>query len=231
MTGEAEIPGGGLGYAALIARRPRITLAIAVSIGLALSIIFPNMPRAAIHLTLTPVVRAVLEDPGSPSAGSTRPDVTVVIFTDYQCPVCRADDPALQRLLDRDPGVRVIFKDWPNFGALSKGAARAALAADRQGRYIALHRAMMTDRVSLDPRAIRTLAAGAGLNVQRLAQDEAADAVKIDTQLARHATQAWTLGLRGTPAYLIGADLYLGGLDDRHLALAVARARKSGPPT
>jgi len=155
--------------------------------------------------------------------------VTIVVFTDYQCPICRADDPALERLLQRDPKVRVIFKDWPVLGAPSKLAARAALAANHQGGYLALHRTLMTSRIAPDADAIQKLAGGAGLNVRRLSDDEAANDGEIDTQLGRQATQAWTLGLQGTPAYLVGPFLYQGGLDDLHLAQAVARARKSGP--
>jgi protein-disulfide isomerase len=157
--------------------------------------------------------------------------VTIVVFTDYQCPVCRADDPALERLLRTDPKVRVIFKDWPIFGVRSKFAARAALAADRQGGYLALHRALMTSSAPLSADEVRRLAIGAGLDGAQLAKDEALHGGEIDTELARQATQAWTLGLQGTPDYLVGPYLYQGGLDDRHLAQAVARARKSGPPT
>jgi protein-disulfide isomerase len=231
MTGDLDGSAGPTDRGSLVARRPRLTLAIAIVAGVGVSAILQTLPRHPTLLTLTPVVRAVLSDPRSPAAGSPDPDVTIVVFTDYQCPICRADDPALERLLRRDPKVRVIFKDWPIFGALSNRAARAALAADRQGGYLALHQAMMTSRVRLDADAIQRIAAGAGLDVPRLAEDEATDGGAIDTELGREATQAWTLGLQGTPAYLVGPYLYQGGLDDRHLALAVAQARKSGPPT
>jgi protein-disulfide isomerase len=152
--------------------------------------------------------------------------VTVVVFTDYQCPICRATDPALERLIRSDPKGRVLFKDWPVLGPPSRLAARYALAARRQGRYLDLHRALMETRLPLTPDNLQRLAAGAGLDGPRLAADLARDGAVIDAQLDRQAYQAWTLGLAGTPDYLVGTDLYQGGLDDRALTRAVARARR-----
>ncbi len=231
MSGVPVRPASEGRAGSLAARRPRLTLAIAALVGVGISRGLSNLPHDAKRLSLTPVVQAVLTDPGSPSAGSREPDVTIVVFTDYQCPVCRADDPALERLLQHDPKVRVIFKDWPIFGARSKLAARAVLAADRQGRYLALHRSLMTTRLPLNAASIQQIALRAGLDGPRLVADELTDAAHINTQLGRQATQAWSLGLQGTPGYLVGPYLYEGGLDDSHLAQAVARARKSGPPT
>lgn len=125
--------------------------------------------------------------------------------------------------------VQVIFKDWPIFGEESKSAARAALAADRQGNYLTLHAALMAARVKLAPEQIQRIAAEAGLDWPRLKREETTYRPAFDKQLGAHAMQAWSLGLAGTPAYLIGPYLYEGGLDDRRLAQAVARARKSGP--
>ena len=168
-----------------------------------------------------------MDDPGSPRAGPADADVTVVIFTDYRCAICQATDPALERLLAKDPRVRVIFKDWPIRGPGSTIAAHAALASDRQGRYRAFHNALMASRGPLDPPRIDQIAAGAGLDVARLRADQAANAPAIDAQLRRHALQAFGLGLEGTPAYLVGAFLIQGGLDDGQLAAAVRRARRN----
>jgi protein-disulfide isomerase len=180
-------------------------------------------------MDLTPVIERVLSDPGSPAVGATSPTVTIVIFTDYQCPICRETDPALERLLADDPTVRVIFKDWPIFGALSKAAARVALAAAGQGRYLPAHSALMTARPPLDDQAIESAGRIAGLDWSRAVGTLTRDGVELERQLARHATQAWSLGLEGTPAYLVGPYLIEGGLGDLALDLAVRRARWSGP--
>src|SRR5690606_18407885 len=88
-------------------------------------------------------------------------DLTVVMFTDYQCPACRKADPALRAALARDGNVRVVYKDWPVFGERSEYAAKVALAAHRQGIYCAVHHALM-NAPSLDHAALREVIVRAG---------------------------------------------------------------------
>jgi protein-disulfide isomerase len=206
-------------------RRSKLTLALAVALGVAVMLALRALPPPRLKLGATPVVAAVLEDPGSPAFGAPGADVTVVVFTDYQCPICRATEPDLDRVLAEDPRVRVVYKDWPILGEASRTAARAALAAHRQGRYRQLHAAMMRSPRRLDPAAIAELAGAAGLDVPRLQADLAADAPAIERQLAGHARQAWSLGLQGTPAYLVGPYLVRGRLGYAGLRRAIARAR------
>jgi protein-disulfide isomerase len=214
----------------VMARHPRILLAIAVAVGLGLSFWLRGLPRAGPPLARTPVVARVLDDPGSPASGPAAAQVTVVVFTDYQCPICKATEPALWRLLDHDPTVRVIWKDWPIRGPMSDYAARTALAAARQGRYREVHAALMAARGALDPARIDAIAAAAGADPARLAADRTAHAREIDVQLAGHALQAFGLGFSGTPSYLVGPFRIEGGLDDRRLRRAVEKARRAGPP-
>jgi protein-disulfide isomerase len=203
------------------------TLALAVIAGVAATLLLRTLPPPHQKLGPTPVVRAVLDDPGSPAFAGPGADVTVVAFTDYQCPICRATEPALDRVLAQDPKVRVIYKDWPILGERSRAAARAALAAQRQGRYRQLHAAMMASRRPLDPAAIADLARQAGLDEPRLRADLVRDGPAIDAQLARHAAQAWSLGLQGTPAYLVGPYLVQGRMGHAALRRTIAKARRS----
>lgn len=209
-----------------LSRRDALILGGALAAGGTASWWLRSRPPPAQRLEMTPVVRAVLGDRGSPHAGSEAPDVTVVVFTDYQCGICKATDPALSRLIVADPKVRVIYKDWPTRGPASDAAARYALAADRQGRYLALHKAFMALKGPLDPMRFQQVVAGAGLDAARLDADLGAHAAAIDAQLRGHALQAFSLGLQGTPAYLVGPYLISGGLDDAALGRAVARARR-----
>lgn len=178
------------------------------------------------RLDMTPVVRDAVEDPGSPWAGAASPDVTVLVFTDALCGICKRDEPALRRLLDADRRLRVVYKDWPIRGPMSELAARTALAAARQGRYRPVHEALMDARGGLTPQRITALAAGAGADPARLAADLTAHARDIDRQLAAHSLQAFGLGLAGTPSWLIGRDLYQGGLGEGGLRRAVREARR-----
>lgn len=205
-------------------------LVLVAALGLAASILIREWPQTGRRLSLTPVVAAVLDDAGSPRAGAAAPAVTVVVFTDYQCPICRATDGALERRLAADPTLRVIWKDWPIRGPGSDLAARAALASAWQGRYRAFHAALMAIRGPVDADRIAEAATAAGVDAARLAADQAAHAREIDAQLARDRLQAFSLGLQGTPAYLVGPYLIEGGLDDRRLTHAVEAARRAGPP-
>lgn len=208
--------------------RPRLILALAVLVGLAVTFVLQTAPPSPRKLTLTPVVEAALDARGAPMAGAAAPEVTVVIFTDYRCPVCRKTDPALERLIAADPTVKVVFKDWPILGEQSRLGAQAALAADRQGKYLQMHRALMASAAPIIPQALPQIAREAGVDAERLERDMGTP--EIEAQLSRHASQAFGLGLRGTPAYLVGPYLIQGGLDDAALAAAVRRARKAGPP-
>lgn len=212
--------------AGFIARRPRLTLGLALAAGFLASAALQWMPQDGRRLQLTQVVEGVLTDPGSPADGAAQPEVTVVVFTDYQCAICKITDPALTRLLAADPTVRVIWKDWPIRGPASNLAARVALAAHREGRYAQVHTALMAANGQLTPERIDAIAREAGANPE-LAKRHARE---IDAQLARHSLQAFGLGLAGTPTYLVGPYLLEGGLDDYALEQAVARARRAGPP-
>ena len=207
-----------------LARRPGLALGLAVAAGVAVSLVLRWLPQEGRRLERTPVVASVLDDAAAPAAGAARPQVTVVVFTDYQCGICKATDPALGRLLAADPTVRVVWKPWPIRGPVSDLAARTALAAHRQGRFAPVHAALMDARGPLTPERIAALARAAGADAAQ-AVDPA-----VAAQARRHAAQAFGLGLAGTPAYLVGPYLLEGGLDDRRLRHAVERARRSGPP-
>lgn len=213
--------------APLVARHPKLTLAIVAAIGLTTPWLLRDSSAERQTVGHTAVVEAIMNDFGAPSVGPRGADVTIVIFTDYQCPVCRATDPALERLIRRDPRVRVLFKDWPIFGARSIRAARIALAADRQGKYWAMHRALMESRLPFTDDNLILIGQAAGIDWPRLTADLARHGAAIDVQLRLQGFQAWSIGLQGTPGYLIGPFVVRGGLGDRALASVVADARKS----
>ena len=219
-----KLPTSGLGT--IISRRPRVTPVAAVLIGLGVSVALRALPPPPTEVGRTPVLQAVLDDAASPSAGPVSAALTVVVFTDYQCPICRATDPALDKVRQQRPDVRFIYKDWPIFGLRSQYAARVALAADRQGRYVVVHNALMQSPGLLDDDAVRRAAIGAGVDWPRLEADLARHGTAHDAQLKRHAFEAWSLGLEGTPGYVVGTDLYRGGLGELGLKRAIAHANR-----
>jgi protein-disulfide isomerase len=206
-------------------RHPLAILAALVALGAAGSMLTMRPAVEVLSLRPSAALEAIVNDPGSPAWGPRDADGVMVVFTDYQCPVCRATDGALERRLDSDRHIRVVFKDWPILGPGSIWAARIALAAARQGRYLPMHRALMRSRDALTPASLDLIALQAGVDAVRLQADLVRDGAAIDAQLARHAAQARSLGLEGTPGYVVGLKLARGGLSGRDLDRLIAEAK------
>src|SRR5262249_35983485 len=83
----------------------------------------------------------VFRDPADPVSGNPSGDVTLVEFFDYNCPYCKQMAPIMAQPEESDPRLRIVYKEYPILGPGSILAAKAALAADKQGKYVAFHRA------------------------------------------------------------------------------------------
>jgi protein-disulfide isomerase len=81
----------------------------------------------------------VFRDATSPVGGNPDGDVTLVEFFDYNCPYCRSVAPVMNEAEAADPQLRIVYKEFPILGPNSVYVAKAALAAHRQGRYLAFH--------------------------------------------------------------------------------------------
>ena len=164
-------------------------------------------------------------DPRDPAFGPADARVTVVEFFDYRCPGCKAVSEDYLALIRANPDVRFVFKEWPILDrgddTTSNYAARAALAAHRQGKYLAVHQALMAESALSRESVDRILAANG------VALDQAA-AVITDTGTDRlladiHTTGA-TLGLVGTPTFLINGKT-TSSINPEEVAAAIAAAK------
>ena len=174
---------------------------------------------------------ALLSDPQTPVAGDPKGDVTIVAFFDYNCPYCMKAEPALLKLLETDKHIRLVYKDWPIFGDVSVYAARIALAANFQGKYAAVHDALMATRRKKATQAeVRQIAIAAGADGERLDADLASHSAEIDAILKRTDKQATAMGFAGTPVFLIGPFLVAAALDLPGFQEAVSNARKREKP-
>jgi protein-disulfide isomerase len=168
--------------------------------------------------------REVLDDPETPVGGNPKGDVSLVEFFDYRCPYCKQVEPALEALLGQDKQLRFVYKELPVLGADSITASRAALAARKQGKYDALHRALMGTKGQLDEPTVLKVAQSAGLDSDRLKRDMAAP--EIDRALKANAALAEALDIRGTPAFVVGDDIVPGAIDLGTLKALIAAARQ-----
>lgn len=181
------------------------------------------MRLPGVTLDPTPILAELRADRAAPMAGRANGKVAVVVFTDYQCPVCRIDHRDMERVIKSDPDARFIFKEWAILGPASREAARVALAAAYQGRYLEVRDALMRTPGPLSSQRIEQAVIGAGADWQRLQQDLTAHGRDIDAELARTSRQAFSLSLPGTPAYLIGNRLVVGRLSESKLRRLIAR--------
>lgn len=162
-------------------------------------------------------------DPASPVLGNPEGDITVVEFFDYRCPYCRRVADALQALVAEDPNIRLVMKEYPILSQESIEAARAALAADRQGQYERFHFALMERGGSMTEAEVMGVAQSVGLDVDQLRQDM--QSAEIEEALRRNYALAETIGVGGTPAMVIGTTLIPGAVGLERLRSLVAEAR------
>lgn len=174
----------------------------------------------------TPVVRAAHAEP-APVGGNPDGDLSVLLFTDFNCGACRLAHGPLMAAIAADGGVRLAFMDWPIFGADSRAAALVAQAADTQGLTAAVHAAMMQGPRADGPGAEAALVAAGG-DLPALRAVLADDTPKLMARLSRYAFHAFSLGLPGTPGHLVGPLLLPGAQDERGFRRAFERARSEG---
>ena len=164
----------------------------------------------------------IFADIDSPVIGNKNGDVAIVVFFDYFCGYCRKNLPELSKLLEKDSSVKVIFKEFPILGEQSVIAAKAALAAARQGKYPEFHKALLESE-NVNEEIIKTISGNLGLNYEKL-QIDMKDA-KINEVINRTYSLAESLNIDGTPAYIIGEQIIPGAVNTVYLAKAVSAER------
>ncbi|MCC6862737.1 MAG: thioredoxin domain-containing protein [Bryobacterales bacterium] len=155
--------------------------------------------------------RELFEETAAPRAGSSHAGLRIVQFFDYNCGYCRRVSPTIAQLLKERPDVQVIFRELPVLGPESQLAARAALAAQKQGAYLEFHRALMDLKSPVNGAAVEETAARLGLDTARLKADMAS--AEVQAVLAENQRVAGAIGVRSTPSFVIGHELVSGALD------------------
>lgn len=165
----------------------------------------------------------LLNSPLTPSSGDTGSVVTLIEFYDYQCSPCKASYPELEQMRATEADVRIVYGQLPIFGSHSIMAARAAIAAHRQGLFDAYHAALMTANTRLDMDSIYATAADVGLDLEKLRAD------MRDPQVLQYLEEirllAEALDVTGTPAFIIGGAILRGGTTADELKAELGRQR------
>ncbi len=150
-------------------------------------------------------------DPGdSPSFGKKGAPVTIVEFSDFQCPFCAKAVPIINKIKEKySERVRIVFKNYPlPSHRHAFVAAKAATCADRQGKFWELHDQMYQNQVDLSTERIKILAKGVGINGDELlrcmGEQEITERVQSDV------AQGKKIGVQSTPMFFINGKILMG---------------------
>jgi protein-disulfide isomerase len=187
--------------------------------------ILPDTADALRDAQYAPVLdanRMAIEAPfGSSWKGAAKPDVTLVEFFDYACPYCKASNPAVDRLLQEDKGLRVVYRELPILGPASVTAARLSLAASKAGRFAKFHDTLWeAGRPAPATMAVASNAAGIPA--------EPTNDPAIEAELRRNFQLAGQLGATGTPLFVVGNKVMNSAVGYEVLKKAIADTRAKG---
>ncbi|MFN0023622.1 MAG: DsbA family protein [Parvularculaceae bacterium] len=158
--------------------------------------------------------------------------VAVIELFDYHCGYCKRATGLMSDLAKNDPAVKVVFRELPLLRKESDVAARYALAAREQGKYLDYHFALMGAAGVLTKERLLEIAARSGLDAKKLEADAASP--KLDTALQNNFEAAERLQLDGTPSFIVTSldgDFLriIPGLSEDDLRAAIADAKKAKP--
>jgi protein-disulfide isomerase len=155
--------------------------------------------------------------------GNPDGDVTLVEFFDYNCPYCRRVAPVVAEAEAADPQLRIVYKEFPILGPGSVFAAKAALAAHRQGLYFALHEALMQAGGRAAEDSVLAVAKAIGVDIERLEADMADP--EVQAAIDRNLALAEALRITGTPGFVVGRRILRGATDLETLQSLIREAR------
>ena len=156
----------------------------------------------------------IVADPRDIAIGPEDAKVTLVEFFDYNCGYCKQSTEWVREVMQEHPeDVRIVFKEVPVLdrgrpNGSSRNAAKAALAAGKQGKYTTMHFSLMNER-ALTPERVEALAEAAGLDMDKFRVDMADPA--LDVHLNQNLTLSRDIpALSGTPFFIIN-DQWVSG--------------------
>jgi protein-disulfide isomerase len=162
----------------------------------------------------------------APARGSAWAPITIVEFADYQCPFCARAEATIRAIEQAHPGdVRVVFEDMPlPFHPNARPMAKAALAAEAQGRFWEMHDRLFALGAAGSRDAIDGVARDLGLDVARFDRDmdDPATAARIDAEIA----VAETLQVTGTPTFFVNGHRVIGAQPPAAFEKALAIAKR-----
>ena len=165
----------------------------------------------------------VRDDQGDPVMGNANGTITLYEFSDYNCGYCKRVFEPIQQLVRDNPDVRLVIKEFPILSQSSLVAAKAAIAAEMQGKFGDYHIAMMTYRGQITDAVVMRMAAQAGVDIEQLKSDMESPETMAIIQRTREAAAA--LEINGTPGLVVGDTVVPGAIGLDELVKLIAEER------
>lgn len=164
--------------------------------------------------------------PEDGTIGNPKARTVIVEFFDYRCPYCKGIAANLRKLVDEDKDLRIVLKELPILGPDSIYAARASLAARDHPKFADFHTAMISAPGPLNEANVGKIAASFGIDFAKLKKQM--ESPEIQAVIDRNLALARSLGITGTPAFVIGSSVYPGAMENDILKRLIRTARAQG---
>lgn len=169
----------------------------------------------------------LFNDKNSPSYSPKGFNVTVVEFFDYNCGYCKKTNPVIEALIKSDAKVRIVYKEFPILGQASEEISTIALAVNiiDPSSYKKFHDALMNSNASTKEEAIK-IASDIGINASKLESTLKSQKDKIASMINANRTLGASIGVNGTPGFVVGDELIPGAISVEALQQKIAEERK-----
>ena len=180
--------------------------------------------------SVTENAQTIFNSPRNVTLGNKNGDVTFVEFFDYNCGYCKRAMSDMLDLLKTDPKLKVVLKEFPVLSEGSVEAAKVAVAVrmqDSGAKYLDFHQRLLGGRGPADKARALAAAKDAGLDMARIEKDMASPEARATIE--ENFKLAESMGMNGTPSYVIGKQVVVGaiGLDGLKEKIALARCGKA----
>jgi protein-disulfide isomerase len=167
--------------------------------------------RAGVTILLS-APRAAVDAARGPSKGSAAAPITIVEFSDFQCPYCRKGADTLKRIEERyGDKVRIVFRDFPlPMHKDAPKAAEAAACANAQNQFWAMHDKLFAAQSNLQVPDLKRVARDLGLNAAEF--DQCLDSGRFESQWQQNRAEGQKFGVSATPTFFINGRMVTGAL-------------------
>jgi len=183
--------------------------------------------KAAQQSRLVEMRKQLEEAKYSPVGGNPKGNVTIVEFFDYRCGYCKRVHDTVMDTVSDDGNVRLVYKEFPILGPESQIASRAALGVffNITDKYFIFNDALMRSKGGLNEDRVLEIAASIGLDKEAVKKHM--DDPRVNMELRHNAALAQSLGIQGTPAFVVNNTLVPGALNRETLEDLIKKARES----